>query len=48
MVTFGFTEGTAIAFAVVCFTLRGKGYVEGTHNDYYNKVTTDGSHIHFD
>ncbi len=45
---FGATAGVLIALAFVCFALRGKGHVEGTHNHDYDKVTTDDSHVHVD
>jgi hypothetical protein len=45
---FGVTAGVAIALAIVCFTLRGKGHSEGSHNHDYDKVTSDDTHVHQD
>ncbi len=45
---FGAAAGVAIALAVVCFARRVKGQAEGTHNDDYDKVTGDDSHVHVD
>ena len=45
---FGATAGVVIALAIVCFILRGKGHVDGSHNHDYDKVTTDDSHVHHD
>ena len=45
---FGAAVGVAIALAIVTFALRGKGHAEGTHNDDYDKVTADDSHVHVD
>jgi len=45
---FGAAVGVAIVLAVVCFVLRRKGHAEGTHNDDYDKVTGDDSHVHVD
>jgi len=45
---FGAAVGVAISLAIVCFILRGKGHAEGTHNDDYDKVTADDSHVHAD
>ncbi|WP_179361848.1 hypothetical protein [Nitrosopumilus oxyclinae] len=43
---YGVTVGVAIAFALVCFVLRGKGHSDGTHNHDYDKITTDDAHVH--
>ncbi len=48
MAAFGVTAGVAIAFAVLCFALRGKGHAEGTHYHDYDQVTGDDSHVHVD
>ena len=48
MVAFGVAAVVAIALAVVCFVLRSKGHADGTHNDDYDKVTGDDSHVHVD
>jgi len=32
LAAFGSALGVAIALAVVCFVLRGKGHAEGTHD----------------
>ena len=45
---FGAAAGVAIALAIVCFILRGKGHSEGLHNHDYDKVTSDDAHIHQD
>ena len=45
---FGVAAGVAIALAIVCFILRGKGHSDGSHNHDYDKVTTDDSHVHHD
>jgi len=45
---FGAVVGVAISLAIVCFALRGKGHAEGTHNDDYDKVTGDDTHVHVD
>ena len=45
---FGAVAGVAITLALVCFILRGKGHSDGSHNDDYDKVTTDDNHIHND
>ena len=43
---FGAATGVAIALAIMCFALRGKGHSDGSHNHDYNKVTTDDAHVH--
>ena len=48
MAAFGAAAGVAIALAIVCFILRNKGHADGTHNDDYDKVTGDDSHVHVD
>ena len=45
---FGAAAGVAIALAIVCFILRGKGHSQGSHNHDYDKVTSDDAHIHQD
>lgn len=45
---FGAAAGVAIALAIVCFILRGKGHSEGSHNHDYDKVTSDDAHVHHD
>ena len=40
--------GVAIALAIVCFILRGKGHSEDSHNHDYDKVTSDDAHVHQD
>jgi len=45
---FGAAVGVAIALAVVCFVLRGKGHADDTHNHDYDKVTGDDAHVHVD
>jgi len=48
MAAFGAAAGVAIALAVVCFVLRGKGHIDDSHNHDYDKVTGDDSHVHVD
>ncbi len=43
---YGAVAGVAIALAIVCFALRGKGHSDGSHNHDYDKVTTDEKHVH--
>ncbi len=43
---FGAAAGVAVALAIVCFILRGKGHSDGSHNHDYDKVTTDDEHVH--
>ena len=43
---FGAVAGVAMALAIVCFILRGKGHSDGSHNHDYDKVTADDDHIH--
>lgn len=45
---FGAVAGVAIALAIVCFILRGKGHSEDSHNHDYDKVTSDDAHVHQD
>ncbi len=45
---YGSAIGVAVALAVVTFVLRAKGHAEGTHNDDYDKVTADDTHVHVD
>ncbi len=45
---FGAVAGVAISLAIICFVLRRKGHADGTHNDDYDKVTGDDSHVHVD
>jgi len=45
---FGAAAGVAIALAIVCFVLRGKGHADDSHNHDYDKVTADDSHVHVD
>jgi len=45
---FGVAVGVAIALAVVCFALRGKGHAEGSHYHDYDQVTGDDTHVHVD
>ena len=43
---FGAATRVAIALAIVCFVLRGKGHADNSHNHDYDKVTTDDAHVH--
>ncbi len=48
MAAYGVAAGVAIALAVVCFILRGKGHADESHNHDYDKVTGDDTHVHVD
>ena len=48
MTAFGAAAGVAIALAIICFIIRGKGHSDGSHNHDYDKVIGDDSHVHVD
>ncbi len=48
MAAFGVAAGVAIALAITCFILRGKGHADGSHNHDFDKATNDDTHIHQD